>query len=230
MRPRENIEKIIKKFNIDVNASKDQEIFDELRQVQAKSKQPQPATKPNIWRIIMKSRITKLAAAAVIIIAVLIGVDLFKGRQAWAIEQTTASLENIMTITVSGKSNHIYPVGNLNILLKRDADNWNSFLARGESEEVIVVVDGNMRYEYPLGSGEIYAKDGEDFSGFWNGIIENAPWISPISPTMLENAKLVSTDWQEIYGQHVNEEQIERDCVFVTGSYKPLSVSFWLIF
>ena len=30
MRPRENIEKVIKKFNIDVNPKKDQEIFDEL--------------------------------------------------------------------------------------------------------------------------------------------------------------------------------------------------------
>jgi len=36
-------------------------------------------TQPNIWRIIMKSRITKLAAAAVIIIAVLIGINQFGG-------------------------------------------------------------------------------------------------------------------------------------------------------
>ncbi len=36
-------------------------------------------TTPNIWRIIMKSRISRLAAAAVIIIAVLIGVNYFVG-------------------------------------------------------------------------------------------------------------------------------------------------------
>ncbi|MHC4456316.1 MAG: carboxypeptidase regulatory-like domain-containing protein [Planctomycetota bacterium] len=36
-------------------------------------------TQPNLWRIIMKSRITKLAAAAVIIIAALIGINQFGG-------------------------------------------------------------------------------------------------------------------------------------------------------
>ena len=39
MRPRENIEKTIKYFNVDVNIRKDQEIFDELREIQSKSKQ-----------------------------------------------------------------------------------------------------------------------------------------------------------------------------------------------
>ncbi|NQT01120.1 MAG: hypothetical protein HQ580_03795 [Planctomycetes bacterium] len=73
MRPRENIEKIIKKFNVDVNTRKDQEIFDELRRIQTKSKQPAPGISAiTIWRILMKSRMTKLAAAAVIIIALVV--------------------------------------------------------------------------------------------------------------------------------------------------------------
>jgi hypothetical protein len=73
MRPRENIEKTIKKFNVDVNTRKDQEIFDELQQTLAKSKQPPPGISAiNIWRILMKSRMTKLAAAAVIIIALVV--------------------------------------------------------------------------------------------------------------------------------------------------------------
>ena len=71
MRPEENIEKIIKKFDIDINARKDQEIFDELREAQARSKQSKPDIPTiGIRRIIMNSKITKLAAAAVIIIAI----------------------------------------------------------------------------------------------------------------------------------------------------------------
>ena len=235
MRPADDLHKSIKKLQLKASAELDKRVHDDISAALAESEKTESAIRqPNIWRTIMKSRITKLAAAAVIIVAVLIGVNMLKGIPAWAIEQTTAALENIKTITVSGKSNHIVPLGNFNILLKRDTDNWDSFLARVESNEVVLVVDGNMRYEYILGCGEIYAKDVEDFSGFgsrvWNEIIKNAPWISPISPTMLKATKLVSTDWQETYGKYGNEEQTERDCVFVTGSYKPLSVSFWIIF
>lgn len=71
MRPRENVEKVIKKFNIDVNPKKDQEIFDELRQIQAESKPSEPGISTiNKWRIVMKNPITKLASAATIIVAV----------------------------------------------------------------------------------------------------------------------------------------------------------------
>jgi len=57
---------------------------------------------PNIWRNIMKSRITKLAAAAVIIIAVLIGISHFGGSidgtsVAWA-QQTLQALEKVKAI------------------------------------------------------------------------------------------------------------------------------------
>ena len=73
MRPRENIEKTIKKFNVDINTRKDLEIFDELRQLQAKSTQAAPGISAiTIWRILMKSRMTKLAAAAAIIIALVV--------------------------------------------------------------------------------------------------------------------------------------------------------------
>ena len=234
MKP-EKIEKLIKNIDIDTNAKTDKAVLEDVLKAFENSKKP-AAPQPNFWRIVMKNPITKLAAAAVIIIAVVLSITILEKSvtPAYAIEQTTAALANIKTIIVSGRSNHLVPLGNFNILLKRDTDNWDSFLARVESNEVILVVDGNMWYEYILGCGEIYAKDVEDFSGFgsrvWNEIIKNAPWISPISPTMLKATKLVSTDWQETYGKYGNEEQTERDCVFVTGSYKPLSVSFWIIF
>ena len=70
MRPAENIEKLVKNINIDTNAKIDEEILGEVVEAFEKSKNKKSAsTQPNIWRIIMKSRIIKLAAAAVIIIA-----------------------------------------------------------------------------------------------------------------------------------------------------------------
>jgi outer membrane lipoprotein-sorting protein len=50
-----------------------------LQAVDAYEKQKSALTGPNIWRTIMKSPITKLAAAAVIIIAVLVGINQFGG-------------------------------------------------------------------------------------------------------------------------------------------------------
>ncbi len=38
MKPKENIEKIISNFNVDINAEKDRDILDELQKTQAKSK------------------------------------------------------------------------------------------------------------------------------------------------------------------------------------------------
>lgn len=104
MRPRENIEKVIKKFNIDVNPEKDRQILDELRAAQTKSKQSKPGISMiDIRRIIMHSKMTKLAVAAVIIIAALIGINQFGGSidiasVAWG-EEIVAAIENIKGVS-----------------------------------------------------------------------------------------------------------------------------------
>jgi hypothetical protein len=60
-------------------------VFREMLDQQLKTKKSKLVRQPDIWRIIMKSKITKLAAAAVIIIAVLIGINQFGGSNAaWA--------------------------------------------------------------------------------------------------------------------------------------------------
>jgi outer membrane lipoprotein-sorting protein len=80
MRPRENIEKIIKEFDIDVNPAKDQGIRDEILQAHARTKQSKPAFFAiDLWRIIMRSRITKLGAAVVLLVAVVVGISQFGG-------------------------------------------------------------------------------------------------------------------------------------------------------
>ena len=80
MRPRKNIENLIKEFDIDVNPKKDRQILDELRQEQTKSKKSgRGATVIDIWRIIMQSKITKYAMAAIILVAALFGINQFGG-------------------------------------------------------------------------------------------------------------------------------------------------------
>lgn len=63
----------------------------------ALTKQPRQI---KIWRTIMKSQITKLAAAAVIVVAVLIGISTFNGTTAWAkVIKALGEVENVYIVS-----------------------------------------------------------------------------------------------------------------------------------
>ena len=71
MRPTENIEKLIKNIKIDTNAEMDKAVLDDVLKALDKSKKQKSANlQPSIWRIIVKSRITRLATAVVVVLAV----------------------------------------------------------------------------------------------------------------------------------------------------------------
>ncbi len=90
MRSTEKIEKLVKNLDLDVDthAQTDQAVLRELLDEQKKSmKQDSAFVWPNIRRLIMKSPMRKLATAAVVIIAVLIGMNPFgnsKTTVVWA--------------------------------------------------------------------------------------------------------------------------------------------------
>ena len=78
MRPADNIRKSFKELHVPTSAKLDEQINAEISMALVKAKNNKSADQlPNIWRIIMKSKIAKLAAAAVIIIAILIGIGHF---------------------------------------------------------------------------------------------------------------------------------------------------------
>ena len=101
MRPARNIEKIIKKFDVDVNPEKDKDIFDELQKAQAKSKTPKPTFSViDLWRIIMQKRKAKYvtAVAAIIIVAVTVILSSYSVNPAYAIEHTIEAMHSITSI------------------------------------------------------------------------------------------------------------------------------------
>jgi len=78
MRPAENIAKLIKNIDVYTNTKMDEAVLDDVLKALEDSKKKKPANlAPNIWRIIMKSRITKLAAAVIFIVAI-IGLHQFR--------------------------------------------------------------------------------------------------------------------------------------------------------
>jgi hypothetical protein len=80
VRPTEDIEKRIKNVNIIIDAESNKRVFSNILQAFEKStaKDLAPTDQPNIWRMIFRYPLTKLAAAALIIVAA--GLFLGRGR------------------------------------------------------------------------------------------------------------------------------------------------------
>ncbi|MCP4257882.1 MAG: outer membrane lipoprotein-sorting protein [Planctomycetes bacterium] len=103
MRPAENIEKLLKDINIDTNAKTDDAVLDDVIEAFEKSKDKKTsAIEQNIWRIIMKSPIIKLAAAAVIVLAVVFSMTIFDKSvpTAYAIEQTIQASHSVQYLHI----------------------------------------------------------------------------------------------------------------------------------
>ena len=100
MKREKNIENSIKanRLHLTSNAEMDKKILGDILGVLEETKNKQSApTVPNIWRMIMKSRITKLATAAIVVVAVVLSiVSLDKSvTSAYAFEQTVDAFENV---------------------------------------------------------------------------------------------------------------------------------------
>jgi hypothetical protein len=91
MRPKEDINKRIGSVPVNTNAERDKQVLNDVLYAWEKSREAQSAApQPNIWRIIMKSNIAKLTAAAVIAV-VLVGTYQLGGARA-AFAQTTRAV------------------------------------------------------------------------------------------------------------------------------------------
>ena len=111
MKPMDNMEEAIKKkLNFTASAKMRDRILDDVLKAQEKSKKTIPVLKePNIWRIIMKSPNTKLVTAALILIAVFIGINLLNGSVttvAWGDMDGDGDLD--LALGNGGQGNQIY--------------------------------------------------------------------------------------------------------------------------
>lgn len=180
----------------------------------------------SIWSNIMKNRITKYAAAAAIVVAVLAGVYHVTGSMdgantAWAIEQTIEAMEGVRLVHFSGeatsKDGATY---RFDLWATPNEDGTESenvrFVVRYQEHEQIVIVYENTSYEYLSRPNIVYVRPGKQ-------IVVN-PWVgSKFFQTLKESA----ADWNVIYGK---DQETGRDSVFVTCSYEPMFRSWWFQF
>ncbi len=105
MRPAEDIERLIKNLTDRTSAQMDEQVLtDVLRALEESKKNKSAASKPNIRRTIMKSPITKLAAAAVIIVGVVLSVTMWDKTTptAYALEQTIQASHSVRYLRIKG--------------------------------------------------------------------------------------------------------------------------------
>jgi hypothetical protein len=100
MRPTENIERFIKnrKPQVVTSADVDKRVLnDSFASMEEAMRTKSVAIQPKVWRIIMRSRITKIAAAAVVILIVVFSINLLDKSitPAYAIEQTIKANQSI---------------------------------------------------------------------------------------------------------------------------------------
>ncbi|MCP4613549.1 MAG: hypothetical protein GY845_33075 [Planctomycetes bacterium] len=79
MRPAEDIKRLIKNLTDKTSAQMDERVLKDVLSALEESEKTSALTQPNIWRIIMKSKITKLATAAVIVTAIMLGMYALTG-------------------------------------------------------------------------------------------------------------------------------------------------------
>jgi len=233
MKPTDNIKKLIAQLKDATSNDLDKRTLNDVFAAMDNTKQHSAKTQ-NVWRIIMKSKISKLVVAAIILVAFGVSFILMEKTTtpAWAIQQTIDALGNIQTAVLFVKVNPEKP-RILKAWVKREKNNHDSFLARTESGDRIGFLHNKVGYLYTQGDREIYpiyledSKD--DILGLelWYELLDNAPRILPLARTIFHAAKFVANDWQEDYKTDV---ETNRDCVFVKGSYKPFSSSFEIVF
>ena len=105
MKSERQIKQLAKKIRIEPDATVDERVLARAESALAKSTKNQDAVslrRPSIWRTIMKNPVTKIAAAAVIIIAVLIGLRFYGGpinMTGIAYAEVVERLHNARTLT-----------------------------------------------------------------------------------------------------------------------------------
>jgi len=99
MRPTENIEKLIEKLRYKTSTeTHDRVLGNVLQALDEKEKQKPGVIKPDIWRTIMNSKITKLATAAAIIVAVLVSFHYLGGSASTVYADVVERLQKARTL------------------------------------------------------------------------------------------------------------------------------------
>ena len=128
MKSLNDIKQLVKNTKIKPTSEMRSKVLDEALKLQRNQNQ-QGISDTHIWRIIVKSKITKFAAAAVVIVAVLIGINQFGG----SIDGTSVAWADIINQIVVAET------AAFDLLIEKDGEIASLFL-RFQLDGIIVPV------------------------------------------------------------------------------------------
>jgi hypothetical protein len=172
MKPADNIEEVIKKgLNFTAGAKMRERILQDTLEAQEKSKKTKSAARrPNIRRKIMRSPITKLAAAAVIIVGVVLSVTMWDKTTstAYALEQTIQATHSVrylhiksFIVSISDEPIECWVEFDPSGQIKNMRINKPAWMTPSDGESVIVWKDGKMKFWIKKKNFLIIQKDQE---------------------------------------------------------------------
>jgi hypothetical protein len=213
MKPKDKIEQFVAETEIGTSDKKDRQILNEVLQAHEDFRHSSSQQRPlQIWRTIMESKITKLAAAGIVFAVLFVSFFGKLTQPAWAIEQAIKAIQKYKAcnVTVVESGGTVF-------------DCWAKAEPSGElSDEVtlkgsnggVIWVKDNKTYYYDPQKNQVEVDDAKT-AGF-------SPWLGP------ELLELVSKadDAKTVFGK---DPTTGRARVFMTGSmttaYGPISWS-----
>ncbi len=221
MKPSDNLGRLLRKLHVTASAELDRRVHDGITKALAESEKPERAlTRPNIWSTIMKAKITKLAAAAVIIIVVALSVSILTNSTspAWAIEQSIEAMQKFNGAHVQGISYEQNTSGDSFTLWAR--------VSEGESKPcefrleltngVIKVVKQNISVQYDANINTVYIYH-------WQ-VAQLDPWMLA---GFFEEAEESADTWDVLSGK---DPETGRDRILVKCSCLKYCRSLWFEF
>lgn len=155
MRPAEEIKKLLKNVPVNTNNQKDKQVLNDVLYAMDQSQNTQPAVnRPNIWRIIMKNNISKIAATFIIIAVVLSFLVIDKlNTPAWALSDTIEALKDLKAVYVVGA----YPGGTAEIWMRsNDSGSYSTDSVVRNSQGTITWTKDGSTYHYEPGQNTVY--------------------------------------------------------------------------
>ena len=186
----------------------------------------------NVWRIIMKNQKTKLASAAMVLIALGFSITIFSWLTppVWAFGQTIKAIKDTNNIVIRGTINSDSESIPFTFWVRFPDDAHKTFDTCFDCEVEKVVTNGYKAWVLKKKENRVNVFDDVRKSdgmmrdmGLWYKLSEEYPWVSG---TILSSIKHIADSWDETYAI---DEQTGRESVFVTCRFEKLSISLWFV-
>ncbi len=199
MKSLENVENTMRNMLIKTNPKRDKQVLDDVMNALEESKEKQ-TVRQNIWRTIMKNRITKFGSAAAVLMVLLYVLVGNSGGTAWAFEQSIEAIKNYKAVYMEGT----VPDGTFECWVRSDDTGTQSsdYVAKGSNGIVAWVKDGST-YGYVPKENTVYYENAVT-SGF-------SQWLGPELLKMLAGMKSTRV----LYGK---DPETGRELVTVMSS------------